>query len=60
MNRDLSAPVLDSSLLHLDGFQVVQSLICPKVMDFLNRALDFASEELQLDQVKVQVELEAA
>ena len=60
VNRDLSAPVLDFPLFDLDGFEVVQSLIRPKVMDFLNRALDIESEELQLDQVEVQVDLEAA
>ena len=60
VNRDLSAPVFDLSLFDLDGFQVVQSLIRPKVMDFLNKALDIESEELQLDQVEVQVDLEAA
>ena len=58
--RDLSAPVHDFSLFDLDGCQVIQSLIRPKVMDFLKRALVFESEELQLDQVEVQVELGAA
>ena len=46
VNRDLSAPVIDLSIFDLDEFQVVQSLIRPKVMDFLNRALDIESEEL--------------
>ena len=57
VNGDLSAPILDFPLFDLDGFQVVQSLIRPKVMDFLNRALDIESEELQLDQVEVQVNI---
>ena len=60
VNRDLSAPVLDLSLFDLNGFQVAQSLIHPKVMDFINRALDIEIEELQLDQVEVQVDLETA
>ena len=60
VNRDLSAPILDLSLFDLDGFQVVQSLIRPKAMDFLNRALDIEIEDLQLDQVEVQVDSEAA
>ena len=38
----------------LGGFQVVQSMIRPNVMDFLNRALDIENEELQLDQILVQ------
>ena len=42
------------SPFELGGFQVVQSLIRPKVMDFLNRALDIENEELQLDQILVQ------
>ena len=59
-NRDLSAPIIDFPFFNLDGFEVVQSLIRPNMMDFLNRALDIESEELQLDQVEVQVDLEAA
>ena len=51
VNRDLSVPVLELFLFDLDGFQVFQSLIRPKVMNFLNRALDIESEEQQLDQV---------
>ena len=57
--HDLSAPVIDCSLFDLDEFEVVQSLIRPKVMDFLNRALEIESEKLQLDQVEVQIVLEA-
>ena len=60
VSRELFAPVLDLSLFDLDGFRVVQSLIRLKVMEFLDRALDIESEELQLDQVEVQVNLEAA
>ena len=60
VNRDLSAPVLVFFFFYLDGCQVVQILIPPKVMDFLNRALDIESEELQLDQVEVQVDSDVA
>ena len=42
------------SPFELGGFQVVQSMIRPNVMDFLNRALDIENEELQLDQILVQ------
>ena len=42
------------SPFELGGFQVVQSLIRPNVMDFLNRALDIENEDLQLDQILVQ------
>jgi len=58
VNRDLSVPVLELFLFDLDGFQVFQSLIRPKVMDFLNWALDFEREELWLDQVEAQVNIE--
>ena len=56
VNRNISALVLDLSLFDLDGFQVVQSLVRPKVIDFLDRALDIESEEMQLDHVEVQVD----
>ena len=49
--------IRDSRVLspfELGGFQVVQSMIRPNVMDFLNRALDIENEELQLDQILVQ------
>lgn len=42
------------STFELERFQVVQSMIRPNVMDFLNRALDIENEELQLDQILVQ------
>ena len=42
------------SSFELGGLQVVQSMIRPNVMDFLNQALDIENEELQLDQILVQ------
>ncbi len=41
------------SPFELGGFQVVQSLIRPHVMDFLNSALNIENEELQLEQVRI-------
>ena len=46
VNPEFSALDLDLSFLDMAEFQVVQTLIHPKVMDFLNRALNIENEEL--------------